>query len=52
MTRTRWLLIGGLLLTGMSTGCRPAAERSVRNLVLTGSGGMAPLLREIGQRFE
>ena len=51
MTRTRWLLIGGLLLSGMSAGCRPAV-RNVRNLVLTGSGGMTPLLREIGQRFE
>jgi phosphate transport system substrate-binding protein len=51
MTQTRWSIIAGLLLAGVCSGCRPPA-RSVNNLVLTGSGGMTPLLREIGQRFE
>jgi phosphate transport system substrate-binding protein len=46
MLRSRWLIVFGLLCAG----CRPQ-ERPVRNLVVTGSTGMAPLLREIGQRF-
>src|SRR6516165_5310693 len=50
MTPTRWLIICGLLL-GVCGGCQPR-EREVRNLVLTGSGGMEPLILEIGKRFE
>jgi phosphate transport system substrate-binding protein len=51
MMRTRWLLVCGLLLGGVCAGCQPP-ERNVRNLVLTGSAGMMPLLRDIGKRFE
>jgi phosphate transport system substrate-binding protein len=42
----------GLLLAGMCAGCRPPEQQNVRNLVLTGSAGMVPLLRDIGKRFE
>lgn len=38
------------MLTAIA-GCRPP-ERQLRNLVVTGSISMAPLIREIGQRFE
>lgn len=51
MTPTRWLLISGLLVAGMCSGCRPP-EQNVRNLVLTGSTAMVPLLRDMGKRFE
>jgi phosphate transport system substrate-binding protein len=51
MTQIRWPIVAALLLAGACTGCRPPA-RSVSNIVLTGSGGMTPLMREIGQRFE
>ncbi|HEY7159124.1 MAG TPA: phosphate ABC transporter substrate-binding protein [Gemmataceae bacterium] len=51
MTRMRCLIVCGLLLASGGPGCRPP-ERNVRNLVLTGSPGMTPLLREIGKRFE
>jgi phosphate transport system substrate-binding protein len=47
----RFLIVCGLLLASVGPGCRPP-ERNVRNLVLTGSPGMTPLLREIGKRFE
>jgi phosphate transport system substrate-binding protein len=51
MTRTRCLIVCGLLLGSAGLGCRPP-ERKVQNLVLTGSAGMTPLLREMGKRFE
>jgi phosphate transport system substrate-binding protein len=51
MTRMRCLIVCGLLLGGTGLGCRQP-ERKVQNLVLTGSPGMTPLLREIGKRFE
>ncbi len=51
MTRTGWLMVCGLLLGSMGVGCQPP-ERNVRNLVLTGSAGMLPLLRDIGERFQ
>lgn len=51
MMPTRWLLVCCLLVGCMATGCRQP-ERKLRNLVLTGSGGMLPLLRDIGDRFE
>jgi phosphate transport system substrate-binding protein len=51
MMPTRWLLLCGLLVVCTCAGCRPP-EQKVRNLVLTGSVGMTPLLRDIGKRFE
>jgi phosphate transport system substrate-binding protein len=51
MTRTRWLIVCGLLLGGVSAGCQPP-EKNYRNLVITGSTGMEPLIIEIGKRFE
>jgi phosphate transport system substrate-binding protein len=51
MTPTRWLLVCGLLLGSVSAGCQPQ-ERKVRNLVLSGSAGMVPLLRDMGKRYE
>jgi len=51
MTRTQWSMACGLLLASVCSGCRPP-ERNVRNLVLTGSGGMAPMLLEMGKRFQ
>ncbi|HTU93184.1 MAG TPA: phosphate ABC transporter substrate-binding protein [Gemmataceae bacterium] len=51
MIPTRGLLVCGLLMGSMCAGCRPP-EQKVRNLVLTGSAGMMPLLRDLGKRFE
>jgi phosphate transport system substrate-binding protein len=51
MMSTRWLVVGGLLVGCSVAGCRQP-EQNVRNLVLTGSAGMLPLLRDIGKRFE
>ena len=51
MMSTRWLVVCGLLGGCMVAGCRPP-EQHLRNLVLTGSAGMLPLVRDIGQRFE
>jgi phosphate transport system substrate-binding protein len=51
MMPTRRLLLCGFLVGCMCSGCRPP-EQKVRNLVLTGSAGMVPLLRDIGKRFE
>jgi phosphate transport system substrate-binding protein len=51
MMPTRWLLVCGVLVGCTCAGCRPP-EQKVRNLVLTGSSGMLPLLRDIGKRFE
>jgi phosphate transport system substrate-binding protein len=51
MMRTKWLIVGGLLLSGVSSGCQPQ-EQNTHNLVLTGSAGMMPLITEIGKRFE
>jgi phosphate transport system substrate-binding protein len=51
MMPTRFLLICVLLVGCTCTGCRPP-EQKVRNLVLTGSSSMLPLLRDIGKRFE
>jgi len=44
-------MVCGLLLGGVAGGCQ-SPERIVHNLVLTGSAGMEPLMREIGKRFE
>lgn len=44
-------IVFGLLLGSVCAGCQPP-ERPVRNLVLTGSTAMMPLLRDIGKRFE
>src|SRR5579884_516118 len=51
MMPTRWIVACGLLVGCACVGCRPP-EQKVRNLVLTGSSGMMPLLRDIGKRFE
>jgi phosphate transport system substrate-binding protein len=51
MMRTRWSIVGGLLLGCLCVGCRQP-ERNPRNLVLTGSTAMMPLVRDIGKRFE
>ncbi|HTU17353.1 MAG TPA: phosphate ABC transporter substrate-binding protein [Gemmataceae bacterium] len=51
MMRRRWLMVYGLLLGSVCAGCQPP-ERKVRNLVLTGSAGIMPLMRDIGKRFE
>ena len=48
MTRT---IVFGLLLGSVCIGCQPP-ERPIRNLVVTGSTCMTPLLRDIGKRFE
>jgi phosphate transport system substrate-binding protein len=50
MNRAAWRIACGLVLAGLA-GCRPA-DRGAQHLVLTGSRDMAPLLREIGRRFE
>jgi phosphate transport system substrate-binding protein len=46
------LVIVGLALAGAAGGCRPAVPPGPRNVVVTGSYTMAPLVQEIGQRFE
>lgn len=51
MMPTRSHLLYGLLVGCTCAGCRPP-EQHLRNLVLTGSNGMVPLLRDIGERFE
>lgn len=51
MTRTRWPIVCGLLMACVCSGCQPP-EKNLRNLVLTGSAGMTPLLLDIGKRFE
>jgi phosphate transport system substrate-binding protein len=40
-----------VLLASVCVGCQQP-ERPIRNLVVTGSTGMTPLLRDIGKRFE
>jgi phosphate transport system substrate-binding protein len=50
MTPTRWSIVWGMLL-GASAGCQPASQ-DVRNLVLTGSPGMTPVMHDIAKRFE
>jgi phosphate transport system substrate-binding protein len=48
--RTRWLPIGLVLLSVVLTGCN--REKPTRKLTLTGASTIAPLLVEIGKRFE
>ncbi len=50
MNRATCLWAFGLVLAGV-VGCQPG-ERPAQHLVLTGSREMAPLLKEIGKRFE
>jgi phosphate transport system substrate-binding protein len=50
MMRTPGWMALTVLMTPLA-GCQPAGE-STRNLVLTGSSTMAPLLRDVGKRFE
>jgi phosphate transport system substrate-binding protein len=45
-----WLAVPGLVLAG--AGCQSAAPAASRNVVLTGSAVMAPLVRDLGRRFE
>jgi phosphate transport system substrate-binding protein len=53
MTRdTHKRIVLGLALCGLAAGCRPAAPPPTRNLVLTGSSTMAPLVQDVGRRFE
>src|SRR5262249_15722172 len=51
MTPTPSLVVSSLLLAVTCSGCRQQ-EQNLRNLVLTGSSAMVPLLRDIGKRFE
>ena len=51
MSLTRSFLLCSLLVGAACAGCRPP-ELKMRNLVLTGSTAMVPLLRDIGERFE
>lgn len=51
MMPTRWIMVFGVLMMGTLAGCGKP-EPNVRNLVLTGSASMMPLLRDIGKRFE
>jgi phosphate transport system substrate-binding protein len=46
-----WPVAAWLALVGATVGCQPAGL-GTRNLVLTGSDIMAPLIGEIGRRFE
>ncbi len=46
------LTVLGLVFCGVAAGCRQAAPPATRNLVLTGSYTMAPLIQDMGQRFE
>lgn len=51
----RWLLTSAVLLAVIlaSAGCRPASSsQRVGRLVITGSSTVAPLVAEIGKRFE
>ncbi len=51
MTPMRWSIVCGMLAGIFCAGCQPP-ERPMRNVVITGSTGMMPLLRDIGKRFE
>jgi phosphate transport system substrate-binding protein len=51
MNRIAQALILELILA-MSLGCSPGHEANARNLVITGSQSMAPLVQEMGKRFE
>jgi phosphate transport system substrate-binding protein len=46
-----WPVAAGLALVAAAAGCQPAGQ-GIRNLVLTGSAVMAPMVREMGGRFE
>jgi phosphate transport system substrate-binding protein len=51
MKPIRWSLVCGLFVSLLCAGCQPP-PRPIRNLVLTGSTCMMPLMRDIGKRFE
>lgn len=51
MKRAAWW-VGAAVLAGLGPGCQPPSGANVRNVVLDGSEVMAPLLRDIGKRFE
>jgi phosphate transport system substrate-binding protein len=46
-----WRIAAGLALAAATAGCQPVGQ-STHNLVLTGSATMAPMVQEIGRRFE
>jgi phosphate transport system substrate-binding protein len=47
--RVGWIILG-LLATSLLAGCQSAAK-PVRNLVLSGSRSMGPMMREVAKRF-
>ena len=51
MNRCRWVIVLGVA-AACAAGCRRTPPAGPQNLVLTGSRAMAPLVKEIGQRFE
>jgi phosphate transport system substrate-binding protein len=51
MNRCRWVIVLGVA-AACAAGCRRTPPAGPQNLVVTGSRAMAPLVKEIGQRFE
>ena len=51
MKRAAWWM-GVAILAGVGPGCQPSSGANVRNVVVDGSNVMAPLVRDIGKRFE
>jgi phosphate transport system substrate-binding protein len=51
MNRCRWVIVLGVAAAGVA-GCRRVPPAGPQKLVLTGSRTMAPLVKEIGRRFE
>ncbi len=51
MNRCRWVIVLGVA-AACAGGCRREPPAGPHNLVLTGSRTMAPLVKEIGRRFE
>jgi phosphate transport system substrate-binding protein len=45
-------LLLAMVLGGFVAGCRPPERLATRNLVLTGSRTMAPLVQDVAQRFQ
>jgi phosphate transport system substrate-binding protein len=46
------MIVPAVVLSWTAAGCRQEAPPAARHLVLTGSSTMAPLVQEIGRRFE
>jgi phosphate transport system substrate-binding protein len=51
MNRCRWVIVLGVA-AACAGGCRREPPAGPQNLVVTGSRAMAPLVKEIGRRFE